>query len=80
MLVDFALLTGFLEIGRGVGAVSSSSLEGTSNTLAQTGEADEGLLEVYRFDVPSDLSDSSGVMLGDLDPRNWLTFVSSSSD
>lgn len=79
MYVAFVCLTGFLTIGRGVGADISSSLEGTSNTLARTGETDEGVLEGYLLVLSSAFSGSGVAMLGDLDSRDWVSLVSGAS-
>jgi hypothetical protein len=73
-------MAGLLELGLELGAASSSSLEGTSNTWALTGEVDEKVLEAYFLGIFSDLWVSSGVMLGDLDSKNWLSCVSGASD
>lgn len=79
VFVAFDCLTGFLELGLGCGAASSSSLEGTSNTLALTGESDEGVLEVCLLAMLSASSASLGAMLGDLDSKNWVSAISGAS-
>lgn len=80
VFVGFVCLTGFLITGLGVGADISSSLEGTSNTLAATGETDEGVFEGYLLSTSPDFSGSGVAMLGDLDSKDGVSLVSGSSD
>lgn len=79
--VTIVFVTGvLLNIGLGIRAASSSSLEGTSNTLAPRGGADEGIFVPSPLVLFSDFSLSGGVLLGDLDSECWLSLGSGASE
>jgi hypothetical protein len=56
-----------------MGRASSSSLEGTSKTLAPTGDVDGGLPDVDLLATRLNFSDPTGAVLGDSDDNGSLS-------